>query len=195
MNIPKRHQRGFTLIELLVTLAMVGALMAIAIPSMTSFMRNADLSSYTNSLFAGINAARSEAMKRGMYAMVVPYNGTSWSSGAVVFIDVDRSGTHSTGDIDILTTSAAPSYITISNSAASATDALYVRYDPSGYSRLKNSTWGAWTFELKRNDTSTTTAPSETRRIMVGKTGRMRVCTPTSLTTDSNCLPGSTPGG
>ena len=84
MMTTKQRCRGFTLIELMVTLAIAAVLLLVAIPSMTAFKRNAELTSATNTLLASINAARGEAMKRGTNAMVVPANGSDWNTGWIV---------------------------------------------------------------------------------------------------------------
>lgn len=179
-------RRGFTLIELMVTVALVAIMLALAVPSMTTFMRNAELTSFTNTLLAGINAARSEAMKRGMNAMVVPTDAANWSSGWIVFVDVDRSGTHTSGDIDILTSAIVPDSLTVSNLGSSTAANLYVMYDASGYSKLKTGGFGAWTFQIKRNDVSGSELLTQTRRIKIASTGRARVCTP-KTSTDVDC--------
>lgn len=187
----KKHsaaRSGFTLIELMVTVALVAILLAVAVPSFTTYQRNAELTSFTNTLLSGINAARGEAIKRGMNAMVVPTDGVDWNNGWVVFVDVNRSGNYeANNDITILTREAAPSYLTISNVGATAAANLYLMYDASGYSRLKTSAFGAWTFEIKRNDVSGAELLSQTRRIKIASTGRAKVCTP-KTSTDVNCL-------
>lgn len=180
--------RGFTLIELMVSIALVSVLMMIAVPSFTTFQRNAELTSFSNTLLASINAARGEAMKRGMHAMVVPANGTNWSSGWVVFVDVDRSQTFdAVNDISILTREAPPSYLTITANGPSAESPPYMMFDASGYSKLKGSAgFGANTFEIKRNDVSGAEQLKQTRRVKTASTGRVRVCTPVS-STDALC--------
>ena len=180
-------ENGFTLIELMVTLAMVAILMTVAVPSFTTFQRNAELTSFSNSLLSGINAARGEAMKRGRNAMVVPKDG-DWNKGWTVFVDVNRNGVYDeTTDITVLKREAAPSYLTVTNTALTPADSLYIMYDASGYSRLTGGAFGAWTVQVARNDVTGATLLAQTRRIKIASTGRARVCTPATAT-DINCL-------
>ena len=186
-----RTSRGFTVIELMVTLAIVAILLLVATPSMISYKRNSELTSATNTLFAAINTARGEAMKRGMYAMVVPTgNGTDWSTGWVVFIDNDRSKTfNSSTDQIILTQGAMPNYITVTgNGSADGTGtAPYIMFDASGYSTQKlNAGFAALTLQVVRNDVSSTLALEQTRRIKIAATGRIRTCKPLTAT-DTTC--------
>lgn len=180
--------RGFTLIELMVTMALLAILMAVAVPSLTTFQRNAQLTSFSNTMLAAINAARGEAMKRGRYAMMVPAgDGTSWTSGWVVFVDVANTGVYtSTGNITILTRDAPPSYLTVTGYGTPASSPPYILFDASGYSKTKAGGFGASTFEIKRNDVSGTEQLVQTRRVKIASTGRVRVCTPTS-NTDTRC--------
>jgi type IV fimbrial biogenesis protein FimT len=177
---------GFTLIELMVSVSLAVILLAVAVPSVTTFMRNSQLTSFTNALLSGINAARSEAMKRGRYAMVVPADGSSWDSGWIVFVDVDRNSSYSaTSDITILTSEPKPPYLTITAIAVDGTTPpppiLYIMYDASGYSRRTlTGAFGASTFEIKRNDVTGAELLSQTRRLKIASTGRARVCTPKS---------------
>lgn len=185
LKIRSLSSRGFTLIELLVTVALAAVLMMVAVPSFTAFTRNSQLTSFTNTLLAGINAARGEAMKRGRYAMVVPANGTSWDSGWVVFVDVDRSGTFvAANDIRILTSEAKPSYLDITGNGTATGTTPFIMYDASGYSRDGiGGGFGALTFEIKRNDVSNL---DQVRRIKIAASGRARVCTPKS-SSDATC--------
>lgn len=187
MKNQRRHCAGFTLIELLVTVALMAMLMVVAVPSFTTFQRNSELSSFSNTMLAALNAARGEAMKRGRYAMVVPANGSSWSSGWVVFVDLDRSQSYSEADdFTLLTRDAPPSYLSITGNNTVSASPPYIMFDASGYSKTKSGGFGASTFEVKRNDVSGAAQYEQTRRIKIASTGRVRVCTPTS-DSDSEC--------
>lgn len=168
--------RGFTLIELMVTITIIAIAMAIAVPSMTTFMRNAELTRVTNSLLASINAARSEAMKRGMNAMVRPIDSTNWRKGWVVFVDVARDGdATNTTNIRVTSQPELPSYFDVTGFNA--------RFDASGYAIGANGV-----FVIKRNDLSGSEQLDQTRKVIVAVTGRVRTCKPaTASTTDADC--------
>ena len=181
--------RGFTLIELMVTLAIVVVLALVAVPSLVTFKRNAELTSATNTLLAAINAARGEAMKRGMYAMVVPADGANWNNGVIVFVDKDQSRTYNAAtDVTVLVQPALPSYLALSGSGTvtSAEASPYLMYDPSGF--IKSYTAGAanQTFTLTRTDLAGSDLYAQTRRIIIARTGRTRTCRPSSAA-DPTC--------
>lgn len=187
MKSGRANSEGFTLIELMVTLALLAILLAVAVPNLTTFQRNAQLTSFSNTLLASMNAARGEAMKRGRYAMIVPIDSTNWSSGWIVFVDINRSYVYeAANDITILTREATPSYLTITGNGTPAASPPYIMFDASGYSKTKAGGFGASTFEIKRNDVSGTEQLTQIRRIKIASTGRVRVCTPVSAT-DANC--------
>ncbi len=180
---------GFTLIELMVTIAIAAILMMIAAPSFVSFQRSAELTGAANSLLASINAARSEGMKRNMTAMVVPADGSTWESGWIVFVDVDRSETYTPGDIFVSKQGPLPSYFSANGdgSAAEGGSAVNIRFNGSGYATKADGSAGNLTWSLARNDLTGQDLLNQTRRVIVANTGRARVCKPASAT-DANCL-------
>ena len=84
---------GFTLIELVITLTVAGILMAVAAPSMWTFLGQNRLTSNTNELIADINLSRSEAIKRSATTGICPtaqggsacVSGGDWINGWLVY--------------------------------------------------------------------------------------------------------------
>ena len=185
MNVSIKAVRGFTLIELLTVLVLAAVLLILGVPSFLTYQRNSELTSTTNSLVASLYAARGEGMKRGRYSMVVPKSENDWTCGWVAFVDADRSGTLSDGDITVQEMPALPNYITASGGGTAGESPSYIMFDASGYAKTKSAGFGALTLTIARSDVSDTEAAAEKRRIVIAKTGRLRACKPS---TDSTCV-------
>ena len=179
--------RGFTLIELMVTISLMAIILAIAAPNFVGYRRNAELSSISNSFLAALNAARTEAMKRNMFALVTPQTSDNdWSKGRVVFVDTDDDMVFDgSKDILVMQQEAPPPFITLSGNNSTAASPSYVRYDGSGFSRPANSDPPNTTLTIARNDARTDYR--QIRRVKIGATGRAKICTPTA-SDDANCL-------
>lgn len=96
---------GFTLIELMVTIAVLGILLSIGIPSYQNMVLNSRITAQANQVITALNYARSEAVKRAAPATVCSTNGgaacalsTNWSTGWLVFADADGDGTVDAGE-------------------------------------------------------------------------------------------------
>jgi type IV fimbrial biogenesis protein FimT len=163
----RNSETGYTVVELLVAVAIVAIAMTVAVPSFIDFQRSASLSSSASNLVAVLNNARSEAMARGISTRVQPA-GTGWGSGVVSFVDVDGSGNPSTQNITLATQPAFPDFVTITGVAA-------IKFEPSGFAP---SLWG--TLTLERNDLVESARPQQSRRLDVARTGRVKVCKPSS---------------
>lgn len=100
--------RGFTLIELVVTISILGIIMAIAIPSFTSIIKNNTIISISNNMITSLNYARSEAIKRNIpVSICAPSDanytacGNSWNLGWLIFVNPNNANV-------IVNTAAAP---------------------------------------------------------------------------------------
>ena len=185
-----RRLSGFTLIELMVTIAIAAILLMIGVPSFVAFQRNSELTSATNSLVAAINAAKGEAMKRGLSAVVVPRDGTDWVSGWRVFVDRNGNQLFDPGsDIAVTQQEGLASYFGASGTGTAAGGAPYIMFDPSGYTKTASAGFGALTISIARNDISGTELAEQTRRIVVAASGRVRACRPA---VDSTCTASAT---
>lgn len=190
----KHTTKGFTLIELLVTIAIASILLVVAVPSFTTYKRNAEVTSLTNTFLAALNAARGEAMKRGMNAFVVPTgNSTDWNSGWVVFVDKDRSNSLSSGgtDLVVLSQTAVPGGMNVTGngtatSSGSGTPPTYIMYDASGFSKTTAGAPSPLRLTITRTDVSGAELLTSTRKVVIDITGRARTCRPVS-STDANC--------
>lgn len=98
--------KGFTLIELLFTLAIMGVLMALSLPSFQDTLESSNTNSQIKVLLTTLNLARSEAIKRGSnVAICASSDGTDceadvWSDGWIVFLDNNGDADGDAGSID-----------------------------------------------------------------------------------------------
>ncbi len=85
---------GFTLIELMITLAVVGILLMVGVPSLKTFMQGNQLIASTNELISALHVARSEAIKLNTRVSICESSDGascdttgSWKNGWIVFVD------------------------------------------------------------------------------------------------------------
>ena len=95
-------QIGFTLIELMITVVIVSVVLAIAVPSFYTTIKNNRLRTQADRLVTTFNLARSEAVKRSIDVVVCPSSdgatcGGNYAQGWLVFADLDRDGALDTG--------------------------------------------------------------------------------------------------
>ncbi len=89
------RERGFTLVELMVTLAVFAILGMMAVPSFTRMMSENRMSTQTNEFIASLNAAKSEALRRGQSVTLraaINANPNDFHRGWTVFNETSVSG-------------------------------------------------------------------------------------------------------
>lgn len=94
-----RKVQGFTLIELMVVLAVMGVVLSMAVPSVSSFMEKRRIINAAEAVFSELQYARSEAISRSRNVYVkFSSNGTStWVYGTSIRSDCDLAQTTATG--------------------------------------------------------------------------------------------------
>ena len=161
-----KKNSGFTLLELIITVALVSIVMAIAIPSMTTFNQNDRLVTNINTLIGHLAYARSEAVKRSQQVSICVSNdaatctgGNNWEDGWIVYIDADGSNTFDASE-EVLRAQQA---LTGNQTLTPTTFATQVIYDYRGFATSTGS------FQLCDNRTG-----PYGKTITISNTGRVR---------------------
>jgi type IV fimbrial biogenesis protein FimT len=112
------RSRGFTLLELMMTVAVLGVLLAIGVPSFTETIRNNRTAAQANELVLALNVARSEASKRGLPVTICAADAartgcagataSDWGNGWLVFLDQGAAGTIDAGAGDVVLQTSRP---------------------------------------------------------------------------------------
>ena len=108
------RSRGFTLLELMIVLTISAVLVTLAAPSFGRLFQSNNLSATVNTFLADMGYARSESIRRGGGVMlcrsdspevvspvcssVSAHTGTGWSTGWIVFQDMDNNGVKDDAD-------------------------------------------------------------------------------------------------
>ena len=102
------RQTGFTLIELMVAVAIMGILLAVAVPSFESMVNTNKLVGAANEMVASIQTARMESLRRNRRAIVClsatpdsasPSCSSANPTGWITFLDVDANGSFNGNDV------------------------------------------------------------------------------------------------
>ena len=171
---------GFTTIELMVSLAIMGVLAAVAVPSFTPLIEKWRVRQATEYLQSSLYYARSEAIKRGGRVVIqkIPNNtngcttastNKDWDCGWIVCADTNDNGTCNTNE-PVLQRVDAPRKVQIARS--------------SGATTIKLNRWGlvdgAWLgFSLVPFDKGTSHPGA--RGLCMSSGGRIRIVPPEEI--------------
>lgn len=88
INTLMKNESGMSLVELMAALAILGVLVAVAMPSFGDLVKNNRIATQANTIIAATQYARSEAVTRGVNTRLEPIvSGTNWTQGWLVRID------------------------------------------------------------------------------------------------------------
>jgi len=172
------RQEGYSLLELVIAIGIAGILIALAIPSFTSFVSDSKITSATNDMVFALQTARSESIKRSATVVLCPSTNPTdadpscaggYGDGWIVFADVDSNGAREAGE-QVL---------------------LQVEAQPNGFSFVPDA---AFTNRVFFGDTGSSTNPAgvplsgqieityaggaETREVVIAANGRISARTP-----------------
>lgn len=102
-----KSRAGYSLVELLIVLSIAAIVLALGVPSMRLFVKDANLSGHTVSLLNTIIRGRNEALSRASYVTLCAASedlascktsGANWSDGWLLFVDQGVSLQYDEGD-------------------------------------------------------------------------------------------------
>jgi len=161
-----QRTHGFTLIELMITVAVLGILILLGLPSYKQWMQNTQIRNATESILNGLQLARAEAVKRNTAVQFTLGAGTDWtvsvvSGGAVVQSRKSQEGSAN---------------VTLTVSPAGAQTVTF-----GSLGRVVPNADGSISLEQIDVDVPTTILPankSRDLRLTIGAGGQIRMCDP-----------------
>lgn len=112
--------RGFTLLEAMVVVAVLGVVLAVAIPSMSEFSANNQVAGARSAFTAAVALARTEAAKRGAPVLIQPRSsgaaGNAFAQGWEVVVDANNDGQGNAGELRLRRSEALPVGVTMDGS-------------------------------------------------------------------------------
>lgn len=138
-----------TLIELLIVIAVIGILMALAVPSFSLLMAKRAVTAAASDISTDFRFARSEALKRSNFVSVCRSSNTtscdgaagSWHTGWIVFTDKDGDGVVDGGDDVVLRVHQATSGMHYMGNVTSSSTSHRITFRPNGMAPGAADSW------------------------------------------------------
>ena len=142
---------GFTLLEALVVLAVLGVLVSLGVPTITSLHAKHQLQAQAEGLLDSLVLARSEALRRQQPVTVCARldaqcdSGANWQQGWWVFVDTNHNARRDDGEPLMEARAPLPPQV---NFGANSTVKGYFSYGPVGRSQSTGGAFmaGTWRF-------------------------------------------------
>lgn len=190
------RQRGLTLIELVVTIAVLGLLMAVAVPGMSDWMRSVRIRNAAEAAQNGLSKARMEAMRRNQvitYWMVSDRTNacalSSTSASWVVSVN-DPSNLCATTDktatpliVDVYGANDGASDVVVGALAADGTTAA-TSVSFNGFGQVVSTGAPIATINL-----SNANSDARKLRVTISSGGAIRMCDPLAAAGDTRVCP------
>lgn len=160
------HEQGFTLVELMITIAVFIVLTVLAIPSFQQWIANTKIRSTTESVLAGFQLARAEAVRLNRGVRMTLNADSSWSVTEVISGNVVQTRPAAEGSSDTTMT---------------ITPVTSTTVDFNGLGRVTNLT------PITQVDVDSTVIPAAATkelRIMINTGGAARACDPSHPSSD-----------
>ena len=146
---------GYTLIELMSMLAVVSILVSVGLPMLNVFFDSNRMVSNTNDLVAGLNIARSEAIKQQSRVTLCQSSDNAsctgsgqWEDGWIVFQDPNGNATVDGGERILRLNAAADGQVTIRSNDVSNLIASSVSFSSRGLPKALNGGTQSGTFRI-----------------------------------------------
>lgn len=176
-QIANRPGAGFSLVELMIVLGIAAIVLTAAVPAFRTLLQNQQVTTAVNDLFAAINLARTEAIKRGALVKLAAADPRSrWENGWIIFVDHNDNDERDGADETIFEHGPLPGGLTITP-RFSRSVLKYLSFNGSGRMRTDSHSQPLGSFSF--------IADGDTRKkITINFLGRPRVCNPA---TDNEC--------
>ena len=161
------REQGFTLVELLISVAVVGVLTLLALPSFNQWIANTKIRSTTESVLAGFQLARAEAVRLNRGVRMTLNADTSWTVAEVLSGNVIQTRPANEG--------------TDSNTTMTITPGTATTVDFNGLGRVTNLTPIT---QVDLDSTAIPAASTKELRITINTGGTARACDPSHPASD-----------
>jgi type IV fimbrial biogenesis protein FimT len=164
---PKTRALGFSLIEMMIGVAILGILLAAALPSYRAWMLNTQIRNAADSIQNGLQRARAEAIKRNTPVdfVLAPGNNSTW------LVQLPGGGGGGPLGLDPI-----DSRSDINEGSKEVISAIVLGANTVTFDNLGRPTTGAFTVNL--TSTILTAAESLDLRVTVGFGGNIKMCDP-----------------